>query len=220
LLLSWENIDNLEDFFITYLLYKEGKDIIQISKIRNVSIDQVNRDIIKAKENLKKYTKKDKKNIVHKLLEMDKEQRINYISSLEKESLTDLKKKLYKRILQEKNAEDLMILLWIAGEFKDDRFLNIIHSISNHPHGGVRRMAYSAMGKINSSESIDFLHKGLIDSKPQVRQYSAKALMKLGNETSLRKLKNLITNPREKQYVKRAFLEAIKSIEKRMLINK
>ncbi len=35
--INWENIDNLEDYFITYLLYKESKTVSQISKIRNIS---------------------------------------------------------------------------------------------------------------------------------------------------------------------------------------
>lgn len=218
--ISWEKADNLDDYFITYLLYKEGRNIPQISKIRNISIENVNRDLIKAKEILKKIPNNEQKDIVHKILEMDKENRIKYINLLNEDELIDLKKSLYKRILKENNAEDLMVLIWTAGELKDDRFLKVIHSISNHPHGGVRRMAYSAMGKIKSIESIDFLHRGLIDVKPQVRQYASKSLSKIGNEVSLKKLRNLIQNPNEKDYVKRTFLEAIKLIQERILMNR
>ena len=32
--ISWDNIGNLEDHYITYLLYKESKTVSQISKIR------------------------------------------------------------------------------------------------------------------------------------------------------------------------------------------
>lgn len=218
--ISWDNIDSLEDYFITYLLYKEGRDVPQISKIRNISIENVNRDLIKSKEILKAYPKKEEKDIIYKVLEMDKENRINYINSLNEDELIELKKCLYKRILKEKNAEDLMVLVWTAGELKDSRFLKVIHYISDHPHGGVRRMSYSAMGKIGSIESIDFLHRGLIDSKPQVRQYASKSLAKIGNEVSLKKLKNLIQNPNEKDYVKRAYLETIRYIEERILVNR
>lgn len=218
--ISWNNIDNLEDYFITYLLYKEGKNVPQISKIRNISIENINRDLIKSKEILKTYHKKEEKDIIYKVLEMDKESRINYINFLTEQELIDLKKNLYKRILKEKNAEDLMVLIWTAGELKDTRFLKAIHYISDHPHGGVRRMSYSAMGKIGSVESIDFLHRGLIDSKPQVRQYASKSLAKIGNEISLKKLRNLVQNPNEKDYVKRAFLETIQSIEERILMNR
>ena len=40
--ISWSNIDNLEDYFITYLLYTESKTVSQISRIRNISIAEVN----------------------------------------------------------------------------------------------------------------------------------------------------------------------------------
>ncbi|WFD09307.1 HEAT repeat domain-containing protein [Tepidibacter hydrothermalis] len=212
MVLSWENIDQLEDFKITYLLYQEGKNIEQISKIRNMKIDDVNRDIIKYKQFLN-HIRNNNKTIIDILLEEDKDSRIDIINSLNENELNNVKKLLYKRILVEKNVEDFMILLWICGELKDCRLLDIVHTYSKHPHGGVRRMAYSAMGKLGSDKSIDYLHKGLIDAKPQVRQYAAKSLCKIGNEVTLKKLKNLINNPNEKEYVKRAFLEAIDILE-------
>lgn len=211
-MLSWENIDSLEDFKITYLLYKEGKNINQISKIRNMKIDDVNRDIIKYKQLLNQ-TKHKNKTIIDILLEEDKDSRTNIINSLNENELNNAKKLIYKRILIEKNVDDLMILIWICGELKDCRLLDIVHKYSKHPHGGVRRMSYSAMGKIGSDKSVDYLHKGIIDAKPQVRQYAAKSLCKIGNETTLKKLKNLINNPNEKEYVRRAFLEAIDILE-------
>jgi HEAT repeat protein len=211
--LSWENIDSLEDFKITYLLYKEGKNINQISKIRNMKIDDVNRDIIKYKQLLNQNKHKNK-TIIDILLEEDKDSRTSIINSLNENELNNVKKLIYKRVLIEKNVDDLMILLWICGELKDSRLLDIVHKYSKHPHGGVRRMSYSAMGKIGSDKSIDYLHKGIIDAKPQVRQYAAKSLCKIGNKTTLKKLKNLINNPNEKEYVKRAFLEAIDILEK------
>ena len=47
--ISWDNIDKLEDHYITYLLYKESKTVSQISKIRNLSTAQINDQLIKAK---------------------------------------------------------------------------------------------------------------------------------------------------------------------------
>ena len=47
--ISWNNIDNLEDYFITYLLYTESKTVSQISKIRNISVTEVNDHLIRAK---------------------------------------------------------------------------------------------------------------------------------------------------------------------------
>ena len=51
--ISWDNIDNLEDYHITYLLYKESKTVSQISKIRNLSSVEVNDQLIKAKLEIK-----------------------------------------------------------------------------------------------------------------------------------------------------------------------
>ncbi len=51
--ISWDNIENLEEHFITYLLYKESKTVSQISKIRNIEIQEINEQLIKAKIEIK-----------------------------------------------------------------------------------------------------------------------------------------------------------------------
>ena len=55
--ISWDNIDKLEDHYITYLLYKESRTVSQISKIRNLSTSQVNDQLIKAKLEIKSMLK-------------------------------------------------------------------------------------------------------------------------------------------------------------------
>ena len=74
--ISWDNIDNLEDYYITYLLYKESKTVSQISKIRNISIAEVNDQLIKAKLEIKSMLK-DKvelsKDIIDKFLGLNKD---------------------------------------------------------------------------------------------------------------------------------------------------
>jgi HEAT repeat protein len=215
--INWDNINNLEDHFITYLLYREGKDVGKISKIRNISPEAVNDDLIKAKLEIKLSVKdiEENKDIIDKLLELDKNSRLVYIESFDEKQLLNFKKKLYKRILVEKNAEDLMILVWTIGELKDEKFLKLLHSIASHRHSDVRRMAYSAMRKISSTESLPYLHKGLYDSNPQSRQYCAKALGKLGNKYTLDLLKDILRkNKNEKGYVINAIKESIKEIEK------
>ena len=56
--ISWNNIDNLEDYFITYLLYTESKTVSQISKIRNISVTEVNDHLIRAKLDIKSVNKR------------------------------------------------------------------------------------------------------------------------------------------------------------------
>ena len=124
--ISWDNIDKLEDYYITYLLYKESRTVSQISKIRNLSTSQVNDQLIKAKLEIKSMLK-DKvelsKDVIDKFLVLNKNDRLKFMDSLNEERMLDFKRKLYKRIITEKNAEDLMILIWATGELKDDRFL-------------------------------------------------------------------------------------------------
>ena len=215
--ISWDNIDKLEDHYITYLLYKESRTVSQISKIRNLSTSQVNDQLIKAKLEIKSMLK-DKvelsKDVIDKFLVLNKNDRLKFMDSLNEERMLDFKRKLYKRIITEKNAEDLMILIWATGELKDDRFLALLHPLTSHRHSDVRRITYSALRKIESPSSREYLQRGLYDSNPQTRKYCAKALAKIGNKNSLKMLKQLRNKKNfEKEYVLRAYEEAISILE-------
>ena len=215
--ISWDNIDKLEDHYITYLLYKESRTVSQISKIRNLSTSQVNDQLIKAKLEIKSMLK-DKVElsivVIDKFLVLNKNDRLKFMDSLNEERMLDFKRKLYKRIITEKNAEDLMILIWATGELKDDRFLALLHPLTSHRHSDVRRITYSALRKIESPSSREYLQRGLYDSNPQTRQYCAKALAKIGNKNSLKMLKQLRNKKNfEKEYVLRAYEEAISILE-------
>lgn len=215
--ISWDNIDKLEDHYITYLLYKESRTVSQISKIRNLSTSQVNDQLIKAKLEIKSMLK-DKvelsKDVIDKFLVLNKNDRLKFMDSLNEERMLDFKRKLYKRIITEKNAEDLMILIWATGELKDDRFLALLHPLTSHRHSDVRRITYSALRKIESPSSREYLQRGLYDSNPQTRQYCAKALAKIGNKNSLKMLKQLRNKKNfKKEYVLRAYEEAISILE-------
>ena len=215
--ISWDNIDKLEDHYITYLLYKESRTVSQISKIRNLSTSQVNDQLIKAKLEIKSMLK-DKvelsKDVIDKFLVLNKNDRLKFMDSLNEERMLDFKRKLYKRIITEKNAEDLMISIWATGELKDDRFLALLHPLTSHRHSDVRRITYSALRKIESPSSREYLQRGLYDSNPQTRQYCAKALAKIGNKNSLKMLKQLRNKKNfEKEYVLRAYEEAISILE-------
>ena len=218
--ISWNNIDNLEDYFITYLLYTESKTVSQISKIRNISVTEVNDHLIRAKLDIKSVNKakvESSKDVLDKFLELGKDARLEFIDelSLDKEKELNFKRELYKRILKEKNADDLIVLIWATGEFKDDRFLKILHPLTNHRHSDIRRITYSAIRKISSPKSKFVLEKGLYDSNPQTRQYCAKALAKVGDDKTVEILQRLIEHKKlnEKEYVIRAYNEAILALK-------
>lgn len=216
--ICWDNIENLEDYFITYLLYKESRTVSQISKIRNIEIQEVNDHLIKAKMEIKAMLKSQlelSKDVLDKFLELGKDDRINFMNNLDDERLLQFKRKLYKRIITEKNAEDLMILIWATGELNDDRFLGILHSLTTHRHSDVRRITYSALRKISSTQSREYFQRGLYDSNAQTRQYCAKALAKVGNKSSLSMIKRLKERKKdEKNYVIKAYEDTIEQLEK------
>lgn len=82
----------------------------------------------------------------------------------------------------------------------------------------VRRLAASAVGKlagiVPAGGAVEALHPLLRDEHPQVRQYSAKALGAFGAEAKavLPDLRDLYSNPVERDYVKRSVLTAGKLI--------
>lgn len=217
--INWSNIDQLEDHFITYLLYKESKTVPQISKIRNISTIEVKDQLIKAKLEMKSMSKnkiESSKDILDKYLELEKSERLDFIEELglDEDRILKFKRELYKRIRLEKNAEDLIILIWTTGELKEEKYLDLLHSLTMHRHSDIRRITYSAIRKIQSPKSRSCLEKGLYDSNPQTRQYCAKALSVVGNNNSLLILRKLLLKSNhEKEYVLRAYEEAIKVLE-------
>ncbi len=216
--ISWENIDVIDDFFITYLLYKESKSVPQISIIRNLSEEKVKDQIIEAKLAIREYQKEkgnQKEDLLDEFLKLNKSNRLDFMDSLDDKKMLYFKRRLFKRITEEKNAEDLISLIWATGELKDSRFLDLLHQLTDHRHSDVRRITYSALRKLGSKESKEFLEKGLYDSNAQTRQYSAKALSEIGDDVSLKILKRLSSQNKnsEKGYVLRAYDEAINTLE-------
>lgn len=217
--ISWENIEELDDFFITYLLYKESRSVPQISRIRNIAEEEVKNQIIQAKlavRESKKEVENQNEDIIDAFLKLSKTDRLDFMDSLDDEKMLYFKRKMFKRMTDEKNYEDLISLIWATGELKDLRFLDLLHHLTDHKLSDVRRITYSALRKIGSKESKEFLEKGLYDSNPQTRQYSAKALASLGDDVSLKiliRLKEQNKNS-EKAYVLRAYDEAINTIQK------
>ncbi|SKC70523.1 HEAT repeat domain-containing protein [Maledivibacter halophilus] len=211
--ISWNNVDKYDDCIITYLLYKEGKTIEVISKIRNCPEEKIEKDIIEAKIKLRsiKLAKNEKK-LLDRILELSKEERLKFMKKSSDEKINMLIEEVKKSYKCIQNPEDKASLIWLVGELKEDSLIGLIGKDILHKNGNVRRMVCSALGKIGNEEAISILHKALGDHKPQVRQYAAKALKDIGNENSLKILNEIVNKSFEKDYVKRACLETIKNI--------
>ena len=138
------------------------------------------------------------------------------ILELNENELLDFKRKLYKRIIKEKNAEDVIKLIWCVGELKDERFLDLLHDLTYKKHSDIRRITYSAIKKISSPKSKEVLENGLYDTNPQTKMYCAKALSELGDENTLKILRFILRKSNnEKDYVINEYKKTIELLEKR-----
>lgn len=211
--IKWENIHNLEDHFITYLLYMEGKSVDKISIIRKMDKISVEKQIIKSKifiENNK--VNKTEEDILIKIISMSKKERIGFISKLNVNQQKTVVENIYKRYTKFKNPEDKMLLLWTVGELKDEKLLPLLRMELKSKNVNLRRIACSALGKIKSIDSKSWLENVINDENPQVRQYAIKALAYVGDLDTVNMLRNVIKRKGEKDYVIRAAKETAKTI--------
>ena len=232
MILAWTAGELADDEFLEFLeelINHENDDVRKVAnsaikKIKNKSKEaDKNKKEKKLEENIpinlneKNFdNNNEKKDELQIFLGLDKNKRLDFLDRLKPEKMIYFKRKVYKRILTEYNTDDLIVLIWTTGELKDENFLNIPHNLTEHRNSDVRRITYSAIRKIGSPKSREVLELGLLDSNPQTRQYCAKALLKVGNEHSLNILRNLYRARQgvEKDYVLRAYREAIIELEK------
>ncbi|WP_416197796.1 MAG: HEAT repeat domain-containing protein [Sporanaerobacter sp.] len=206
----WKNISNIEDHYISYFLYKEGKSLETIAIIRRMSKEEVEKDIIRCKiEQANKDNKKEDELI--KIISLPKKERLCYLNGMTDEEKELLSKDIYKRYIKFKNPEDRMILIWLIGELKDERLIPFLKMELNSKNVNYRRLSCSALGKINKKETKSLLEEKLKDENPQVRQYAIKALSSIGDDETIELLKRISLND-EKGYVRRNALDTIDKI--------
>jgi ATP-dependent DNA helicase RecQ len=81
------------------------------------------------------------------------------------------------------------------------------------PNGNVRRLAASALGKMKSCEAVEPLIALLeVETKLQVRQYSIKALGKIGDERARNKLEQIVKDLSEKEYNRKSARTALRKL--------
>lgn len=209
--ISWDNISNLKEYLITYLLYKEGKSIDTIAAIRRIDKKQVENHIIKAKIELNARRKKRPDKLIN-IISMSKDKRIKCLQKMTQVERDKLAVEIYKRYISFKNYEDRMILIWLIGELKNEKLLPFLRMELSSNNGNLRRLSCSALGKIENKDTKEWLENVLNDTNAQVRQYSAKALSKIGDEKSIRLLEDLLKD--EKGYVRRDAKASIEEIKK------
>lgn len=207
----WNNIDNIEDYYITYLLYREGKTLNTIAKIRRLKLNEVEDHILKAKISLS--TKKSDSDFLVELISLSKTERIHFLDNMKGDEKNNLIDEISKRYIHFKNPEDRMILIWLIGELKAEKLLPFLKMELLSNKVNYRRLSCSALGKIRNKGTKPWLEKALIDENPQVRQYAINALSKFGDEKTISLLEPIVLND-DKEYVKKSAENAIKKIKK------
>ncbi len=208
--INWKEIQNYDDKDISYFLFLEGKDVEAISKIRNLDKVVVQNHIIEGKI---KYRFLAKNSTVEELFisiyEAGKEDRTLFLKFVDGRAREELIKYIRESYadMSPKNKEKAV---WILGELRDG--VDVLKKASVHKFVSIRRLAVSAMGKVEHEECETPLIRALEDENPQVALYAIKALKKLSSNMALPKIKAL-KNKWNKEYIARAVEDYISAIE-------
>lgn len=206
---DWSNIENLEAHQISYLLYREGKTVSQIARIRNLSEAEVQVHLLQSKKieiKNKSLVVKDNQDsmvMTAAYLACSKKEREHYLENLSGEELQEFKFRMKNDLDKLSHIDDLIVVMWTVGEIKIHSLYGSLKYFSKHPHGNMRRVCLSSMGKTGDREFLPYVLQGFRDIKPQVRQYAVIAFGKLALEEEIYMLDVLRNNPKELPYVLR-----------------
>ncbi|WP_010234957.1 HEAT repeat domain-containing protein [Clostridium arbusti] len=199
---KWENIDNYTSEQISYFLFLEGKSMDVISKIRNIDRETVQKHIIDGKIKYRFLAKsRNPKELLSSIARAGKYDKISLISNIDKENKDSLLTYIREKYV-EMQGKDKETAIWILGELKDNQGKDILIKASVHKYVNVRRMAISAMGKINDSTFESALLRALEDINPQVISYAIRAFIKMNSKIAVSKIK-YIKQSTDKDYLKR-----------------
>ncbi|GIW49054.1 MAG: PBS lyase [Caloramator sp.] len=211
--LSWENIDLLSDADISYLLYKEGKDISTISKIRGIEKNVVERQIIECR--IKYRTQELGENpdkIIHNLYKCNRKERVLLLEGLDEKKKNALENYAIDNLFSV-NRDECLFLIWLLGELKSKRAIQPIMAFLKCTDGNIKRICCSSLGKIEAKEAEDSLIAVLKDKRPQVKQYAIKALGKIKSKKAVKYLQNILNDKNEKEYIIKAAEMSLMEIE-------
>jgi len=197
---DWLCIDEYSHEEISYFLFLEGKTMEAICKIRNLDNAIVQKHIIDGKIKYRFLVQSnDTDELFKSIAKAGKEDKIYFLNSMNndnKNKLTELIKTNYV----EMHPKEKEAAVWIIGELKEKSCLNILIKASVHKYINVRRMAVSAMGKMEDRGAEGALLRALGDENPQVISYAIKSLGKIKSENAITKIKYLYENT-DKKYI-------------------
>jgi hypothetical protein len=214
--IDWNCIEKYSEEEISYFLFLEGKTMEAICKIRSLDNSVVQKHIIDGKIKYRFLVQSnDTTQLFKSIAKAGKEDKICFLNSLEannKNNLTQLIKTTYADML----PKDKEAAVWIIGELKEVSCLDVLIKASVYKHVNVRRMAISAMGKLEDSRAEGALIRALGDENPQVISYAIKSLGKIKSEKAVSSIKHIYNNTDEKYKTDKKYI--IDAAEKFLLI--
>ena len=197
---DWLCINKYSHEEISYFLFLEGKTIEAICKIRNLDNAIVQKHIIDGKIKYRFLVQSNDTDELFKSISKagkeDKRYFLNSINDDNKNKLSELIKTSYV----EMHPKEKEAAVWIIGELKEKSCLNILIKASVHKYINVRRLAVSAMGKMEDIRAEGALLRALDDENPQVISYAIKSLGKIKSENAVVKIKYIYENT-DKKYI-------------------
>lgn len=200
---NWDDIESYSDDEITYFLFLEGKSINAICKIRNLDKSIVQKHIVEGKIKYRLLARSsNEKELIHNISKAGKMDKLDIINSLNE----DTKHRLIQYIKNnyvDMYSRDKETAIWIIGELKEKECNEILTKASVHKFVNVRRMAISAMRKINDKSFERALIRALEDENPQVLLYAIKGLIDIKSELAREKVTHILEKT-DKEYLKKA----------------
>lgn len=200
---EWNDIEKYTEEEITYFLFVEGKNIDSICRIRNIDRTTAQNHIIEGKIKYRFLAKsQNSKEFFMSISKAGKQDKMLVLSSLDEENKSKLIKFIRKNYA-DMYPKDKETAVWILGELKETEGIDILMKASVHKFVNIRRMAVSAMGKIQNSKCEVALIRALDDENPQVIMYAIKALDKIKSTNVMDKIE-YIKNNSDKKYLREA----------------
>ncbi|WP_461206429.1 HEAT repeat domain-containing protein [Clostridium sp. DL1XJH146] len=214
---DWGNILDFSSAEISYFLFLEGKNIETISLIRNIDRGEIQKQIIEGKIKYR-YLLKSKRPIdlireIDSAPKIDRKQILEMLNESNKNELIYFINDNYVDM----SVNEKIRSVWIIGELKALYCKGILVKASVHKLVNVRRMAISAMTKINNIYFEQVLIRTLNDNNPQVVMYSIKGLTNLKSYKAKVKIIQ-ISEKWNKDYITRIADDYFKAIESKDII--
>lgn len=208
--IDWKDTVSLSSDDISYFLFLEGKSIEAISLIRNIDKGIIQNEIINGKIKYRLLAKANNSpELFQRISEAGKDDRLQLLKDLDeknKSGLSSFIKEAYQAFpIKEKEAA-----VWLLGELKNGDCYDILAKASVNKSVNLRRMAVSALGKMEDIKVESILLRALEDDNPQVIQYAIRALQKVKSKRGKDRIDEIIKTT-DKEYLIRAAEDYISS---------